>query len=148
MDSGNVENKENNDEKRRIRQDKINEHRRKKKLDNPDYDKPKDPEYFKKYYLDKLQGVKCHCECCNVDVFKHSKSKHEKTKAHVRNELIFNIRKEPTKYNIDDFVKERISGFKKYCKICDKSFTKFSSHTKSEIHILREKLNNLENNLC
>ena len=132
--------------KYKLKREKANEYKRNKRAQNPDYDRPKDPEYFKKYYLDKLQGVKCHCECCNVDVFKHSKSKHEKTEAHVRNEIAFNIRKEPTKYNIDDLMKEKFTSSKNYCKICNKYVVDFSKHRKSENHIIREKLSNYENN--
>ena len=124
--------------KRRIKQDKINEHRKTKKLDNPDYDKPKDPEYFKKYYLNKLQGVKYYCECCKIEVFKHSKSKHEKTKAHVKNNILFKLGDKASN-NIDDVIKDKLNSIKIYCNICNKFTANIKTHNKSEIHILKEK---------
>ena len=40
-------------------------------LENGKYDtRPKDPNYQKVYYLEKLQGVKVECPCCGVHTFK------------------------------------------------------------------------------
>ena len=46
--------------------------------------KPRDPEYFKQYYQNKLKGVKYHCEVCNKDIAKDKKARHSQSKAHMR----------------------------------------------------------------
>ena len=46
--------------------------------------KPKDPLYFKKYYQEKLRGVKHHCEICNKDIAKDKKARHANTRVHIR----------------------------------------------------------------
>jgi hypothetical protein len=46
--------------------------------------KPRDPEYFKQYYQQKLKGVTVHCEICNKDVAKDKKARHARSKAHMR----------------------------------------------------------------
>ena len=46
--------------------------------------KPKDPLYFKKYYQDKLKGVKHFCEICNKDIAKDKKARHANTQVHIR----------------------------------------------------------------
>ena len=39
---------------------------------------------FKKYYQEKLRGVKHHCEICNKDIAKDKKARHANTKVHMR----------------------------------------------------------------
>ena len=46
--------------------------------------KPRDPEYFKQYYQNKLKGVKYHCEICSKDIAKDKKARHARSKAHMR----------------------------------------------------------------
>ena len=45
---------------------------------------PKDPLYFKKYYQEKLKGVKHHCDICNKDIAKEKKARHANTRLHMR----------------------------------------------------------------
>ena len=45
---------------------------------------PKDPLYFKKYYQEKLKGVKHHCDICNKDIAKDKKARHANTRIHMR----------------------------------------------------------------
>ena len=130
----------------RVKRETANQYKRNKRAENPDYDKPKDPEYFKNYYINKIRGHKYYCEYCRIDVEQASKAKHERTEKHIRNEILFNLCGQSSKYNVDDFVNERIICFKNYCKTCNKYSTKFSIHTNSEIHNLREKLNNYDSN--
>ena len=49
-------------------------------LEKGKYDtRPKDPEYFKSYYIEKLQGVKVPCLNCGVPVFKITMARHMKS---------------------------------------------------------------------
>ena len=45
-----------------------------------------------------------------MDVDTSNKARHDKAKNHIRNEIVFNLRNETTKYNIDEFfVNERLT---------------------------------------
>ena len=49
-------------------------------LENGKYDtRPKDPNYQKVYYLEKLQGVKVECPNCGVHTFKITLARHMKS---------------------------------------------------------------------
>ena len=45
---------------------------------------PTDPLYFKTYYLEKMKGVRYHCELCNCTVPNENKTRHFKAKKHIR----------------------------------------------------------------
>ena len=44
----------------------------------------RDPLYFRKYYLEKMKGLRYHCELCNCEVPNENKTRHLKTKKHMR----------------------------------------------------------------
>jgi len=46
--------------------------------------KPRDPDYFKKYYIEKVKGVKFFCEYCYCDIAKDNFKKHQKSVRHLR----------------------------------------------------------------
>ena len=46
--------------------------------------KPRDPEYFKKYYIEKVKNVKFFCEYCYCDIAKDNYARHNKSKRHLR----------------------------------------------------------------
>jgi len=46
--------------------------------------KPRDPDYFKKYYIERVKGVKFFCKYCYCDITKDNFKKHQKTVRHLR----------------------------------------------------------------
>ena len=46
--------------------------------------KPRDPEYFKKYYLEHVKNVKFFCEYCYCNIAKDNFKKHQKSARHLR----------------------------------------------------------------
>jgi hypothetical protein len=43
--------------------------------------RPKDPEYFRQYYHDKVKGLIIICPCCGTETVRASLTNHKKTKA-------------------------------------------------------------------
>ena len=42
--------------------------------------RPKDPEYFKNYYHDKIKGLAIHCPCCGIQTLKANLTNHKRSK--------------------------------------------------------------------
>jgi ribosomal protein S26 len=134
------------EEKKRQLMDKRNEYRRMKKLENPDYDKPKDPDYFKTYFQEKLKFAKWYCDICEKDVPKDSKCKHIISNKHLLNEVKQKMGENTDNNDFNKFYLEKIQSTKKHCEICDCyiASSRIKSHLKTEKHILKEKLNKFE----
>jgi hypothetical protein len=52
--------------------------------------KPLDPDYFKKYYQEKIKGVKTNCQYCDCIITKENLIRHNKTKKCIKAQQLIN----------------------------------------------------------